>query len=290
MSTNPHATPPVKTPSPVRDIPQEVLDSFIDEISRLDREDERQQTLQSCQFVSRSFRLRARFHIWSHTKVNLIHDKKRSLMQLERLREAMDSSATLGQVAIGSLIQHLAIEIAPLTSYDTYLILKVAHDLVPILNHTLLYSPGLRSFCFSLSHYYPHWHFLGEPLRSSIDMLSKSVTLENLSIRGVSSIPLSLIDGCKATHLELLQQGFSADQFAEAIAPSQVGWDNSPPPLTYFCTDRFSWLSMRTLRPSMFSNLRNLKLRGSVYSHGLEGIIWEDLGSLQTLAWDIDGT
>ena len=278
------------------DLPQEILDSFIDEIACTMRQQESLRTLTACALVNRSMNHRCRKHLFFS-----IETSRRKLIcfgpgknpRLMRLRQIMDNNPTLVQY-----IRHLRIDLGINGVEVSILTQHLPHILRHFSGNFHCYLETVVVFTKAFSQV----KFLSLPilLQQSLFGLQNAKSLSALTLFNLTSVPVSFITGFPNL-LHLCVTGVSLIK-DELIFPTKKALYNasmdggafpnggsqlSSPTLKLYTlnVNRFLALSTASLDLDAFSGLRKLTANISGISDAREfvRVIGSAANSLETL-------
>ncbi|KIM49800.1 hypothetical protein M413DRAFT_21938 [Hebeloma cylindrosporum] len=171
------------------DLPQEILDAFIDEIARTMRQQESLHTLTACSLVNRSMNHRCRKHLFFSIETS--PRKKRTRMDSKEypkimlLRKILDNNPTLSRyfrrLRIDLGIN--GVEAANLTQHIPHILQHLSHNPLEAVE---ISAKGFSQIKFSS---------LPASLQRSLFGLQNGSTLNTLTLCNLTSVPVSFVTG-----------------------------------------------------------------------------------------------
>jgi hypothetical protein len=174
------------------ELPQEILDAFIDEIASTMRQEKSLRTLTACALVDRSMNHRCRKHLFFSIETSPRRKETRfeskENPRIMSLRQIMDNNPTLAQY-----VRHLRIdlgingvEVHNLTRHLPYILQHLSVNSHCCLEMVDIFSKGFSQVKFSS---------LPTLLQQSLFSFHRFLSLSTLTVSNLNSVPVSFITG-----------------------------------------------------------------------------------------------
>ena len=251
------------------EIPQELIDLIIDEVSLLDCDDRALEKmpvgLRSCLLVSTSFCRKARTHLFrnvgfrSNQSIPILQELSTFLNLLlsssdYRNRNEPPFIALGGPIAPLVKTFHLKCRnaIEAISIFDDLIFISVLRFLTGT-----SYGPSMVRFDIQKISLYPierlNWELLSTPSQDAFRLLFQSSHLDAIHLYGVQNLPSNFLDGSQIKHLEILDAHCST---STTVHPKAI---SNQLQLESIYTDQSISLDHLTLNGiSITSNLKNL--------------------------------
>ena len=273
----------------IEKIPPELHELIVDGILSIpDCYAERLQTLQSCLFVCRTFRLRARSHIFSSVSVHNKH-KGYAIGRLALLRHLVEfDDGNPRSQSIAASIQHFAI--VNTNGEERSKVLLDNGDLTAIMATLHSSNYGIESFALSMHAFYSiSWNDLTVDFQRSFRNLCRSPHLKYLELSHLHDLPVRFFNGTYLEHLVV--HGMSTDLSSDTLRRTYTSIPDkdpharileSPPQLHSFETDHSfvfpkKWILNR--------NVRNLTTPLSPFTQLISFTVFMPQTSLEQSHW-----
>lgn len=274
----------------VKFFPTELQELVVDGISSLQDEEERRKALQTCLFVSRTFRLQARSHLFSSVS---IYNNPKGLARLALLRHLVEFNDGSPR-SVASSIRHLFI--LNVEGDETTKDLLDNGDLVAIMSKIHGPNHGIETFVLVMDIFHSiSWNELSVVLQQSLRNLCRSPHLKSLEISHLYQLPPTFFNGTYLQYLVLHDMSFSVEEAISTYGKAPTKDHNarvieSPPQLILFETDHTflfpkAWTINRNVRDlttplSPFTQLVHLTV--SISPSWFEQLHWITLDILET--------
>jgi hypothetical protein len=254
------------------EIPQELIDLIIDEVSLLDCDvrplEQISVALRSCLFVSISFCRKARSHLFrnvrfrSNQPIPILRELSTFLDLLisssyNRNRDVTPFVALGGPIA--SLVKTFHLPITRCGSADEVVPIFNDRIFISVLRYLTGNTYGPSMVRFDINTIYPHpterlnWELLSTASQAAFRVLFQSSRLDAIHLFGFQNLPSNFLDGSQIKHLEILNAHCSASATMHSKAIS------NQLQLESIYTDQTICLDHLTLNGiSITSNLKNL--------------------------------